>query len=309
MPGETKTCNGCHDTNGTNPTSHGRSGLTASVNGGAPSAGAPFPDTNPALPAEAGEPMATTLARISCAAGSTLSIGVNPVPCSQLLSPDVIYTPVWTTGATLPAGQVDAAVAYLYSDLNTPTPLAVPASCVPTWTAQCRSTIHYPLHVQPLWSFTRQIPANNGTVSDHTCTLCHNPVSAENSPQVPAGGIDLTSSISTVDLTVLTSYEELLFPHDEQTLTMGTLQDTLVPAPGPPTGPINPVTGLRTPVLVPVSLAAPMAAGSALDSGVFFGEFASNGSHYGWLTGAELRLISEWLDDGGQFYNDPFVAP
>ncbi len=31
--------------------------------------------------------------------------------------------------------------------------------------------------------------------------------------------------------------------------------------------------------------------------------------HTGFLTPGELRLISEWLDIGGQFYNDPFVAP
>ena len=31
--------------------------------------------------------------------------------------------------------------------------------------------------------------------------------------------------------------------------------------------------------------------------------------HTGYLTPAELRLISEWLDIGGQYYNDPFVAP
>jgi hypothetical protein len=107
----------------------------------------------------------------------------------------------------------------------------------------------------------------------------------------------------------LTSYEDLLFPHDEQTLNMGALQDTLVPAPGPPTGPVNPVTGLRTPVLVAVPLTAPIAAGSALDSAAFFSEFSGSGSHNGYLTPAELRLISEWVDDGGQFYNDPFVAP
>jgi len=27
------------------------------------------------------------------------------------------------------------------------------------------------------------------------------------------------------------------------------------------------------------------------------------------LTPAELRLISEWIDIGAQYYNDPFVAP
>ena len=27
------------------------------------------------------------------------------------------------------------------------------------------------------------------------------------------------------------------------------------------------------------------------------------------LTPAELRLISEWVDIGGQYYNDPFAVP
>jgi hypothetical protein len=32
-------------------------------------------------------------------------------------------------------------------------------------------------------------------------------------------------------------------------------------------------------------------------------------NHTGYLSPAELRLIVEWLDIGGQYYNDPFVAP
>jgi hypothetical protein len=92
---------------------------------------------------------------------------------------------------------------------------------------------------------------------------------------------------------------------------MGVLQDLLVPEPGPP----DPVTGLPTTIMVPVSLAAPMTAGSAAGSAAKFLS-AFDGSnhalvpdHTGYLTPAELRLISEWLDIGGQYYNDPFVAP
>src|ERR1700676_355610 len=60
MPGETKTCNGCHVAGSKTP-SHGRSGLTASVNPGATAAGAPFPDTLASLPAaNAGDTMADT---------------------------------------------------------------------------------------------------------------------------------------------------------------------------------------------------------------------------------------------------------
>ena len=33
------------------------------------------------------------------------------------------------------------------------------------------------------------------------------------------------------------------------------------------------------------------------------------GSHAGYLSLAELRLIAEWLDIGAQYYNDPFAAP
>jgi hypothetical protein len=64
MPGETKTCNGCHSTAA--GTSHGRSGLSTAVNTGATTTGSPFPNTNPQLFTNAGETMAQTLARISC---------------------------------------------------------------------------------------------------------------------------------------------------------------------------------------------------------------------------------------------------
>ena len=62
-PGETKTCNGCHTAGSTSTPSHGRSGLTASVNAGASAAGAVFPDTLASLPAaNAGDTMADTRA-------------------------------------------------------------------------------------------------------------------------------------------------------------------------------------------------------------------------------------------------------
>jgi hypothetical protein len=41
----------------------------------------------------------------------------------------------------------------------------------------------------------------------------------------------------------------------------------------------------------------------------FFTVFASGGSHAGRLSPAELRLVSEWLDLGAQYFNDPFAVP
>ena len=143
----------------------------------------------------------------------------------------------------------------------------------------------------------------NGTATNTTCVTCHSTInSAANTIQVPPGQLDLTGTASNIDTTVVNSYEDVVFPHDEQTLNMGVLQDLLVPDPGPP------------PTLVPVQLAAPMSAGSSVNSTAFLSMFDGTYhdpvlDHTGYLTPAELRLISEWLDIGGQFYNDPFVAP
>jgi hypothetical protein len=304
IPGETKTCNGCHVAGSKSTPSHGRSGLTASVNSGATAAGAPFPNTVPTLPAaNAGDTMADTRAWNTCHTGST--------DCSEVPSIDVVYTDVWTDPIVRPA---DAPLSYLYSNLTTlpPTtndPATKNGHCAP-WDPLCRSTVEYPLHIQAIWDFVRTKTVA-GVVTDHTCVLCHNPASAANAAEVPAGQLDLTGSASNVDTSVFTSYEELLFAHNEQTLNMGVLQDLLVPAPGPP----DPVTGLPTTIMVPVSLAPPMTAGSANGSVVkFFRMFDGTYQdpvldHTGFLTTAELRLIAEWLDIGAQYYNDPFVAP
>ena len=300
LPGETKSCNGCHSTQ--NMTSHGRAGLSTPVNSGAANA-AQFPGTNPTLQATTGETMAQTLGRTTCAKNTV-------APCSQLPSSDVLYTNIWTTGVTLPAGDVDSNISYTYggtTGLSTPAPTN--ANCA-NWTGQCRITIHYASaasavqpHIQAIWNFASRLSMVNGVSTNTTCITCHSSINAANNTiQVPPGQLDLTGAVSSVDTTVVNSYEDVVFPHDEQTLNMGVLQDLLVPDPGPP------------PTLVPVQLAAPMSAGSAVNSTAFLSMFDGTYhdpvlDHTGYLTPAELRLISEWLDIGGQFYNDPFVAP
>jgi Hydrazine synthase alpha subunit middle domain/WD40-like Beta Propeller Repeat len=313
VPGETKTCNGCHST--LNNTSHGRPGLTTAVNAGAPTTGSPFPNTNPAIAlTNAGATMAQTLSLSTCTANGTTPNGAT-TPCSQILSADVVYDGIWTVGTTPP--QPDKAFSYTYSGvagLGESPPIN--SNCVP-WSAQCRITIHYDmdpvkqLFMQSVWSLASRTNTVNGVaMTSTTCSVCHDPVNAMKMVQVPQGQLDLNGTASNVDTTVVTSYEQLLFAHNAQTLNMGVLQDLLVPAPGPP----DPVTGLPTTIMVPVSLAPPMAAGSAAGSTTFFRMF--DGSfhdpvldHTGYLSPAELRLIAEWLDIGAQFYNDPFVAP
>jgi len=298
IPGETKTCNGCHTEGSTSTPSHGRSGLTKSVWAGAAAAGTPFPDTVASLPAaNAGDTMAETRVWNTCQNGATTL-------CSQVPSIDVIYADVWTDEQT--AGRPPAtAFSYLYANLSTPSPAN--AHCA-VWDPLCRSTIHYPdatatggtksYNIQPIWNLPRQ-GLVNAVMTNITCVLCHNPVSAAPAAaqEVPAGQLDLTDSAFTLGTVIVTtSYDELLFAHDEQTLNMG---------------------GAPVPVMDPgpVLLAPPMKAGSANGSEAKFLRMFDGTyhdpvlDHTGFLTTAELRLISEWLDIGAQYYNDPFVAP
>ena len=263
--GETKTCNGCHTAGNPTTPSHGRSGLTTSAYAGAVTAGAPFPDTVAGLSvANVGDTMADTRAWNTCQSGSGTT-------CSEIASIDVKFTDVWTD--PIAAGRAaDAPFSYLYTDLSTPQPIN--AHCT-TWDALCRSTIHYPLVIQPIWKFARTVAG-----VDRTCTNCHNQVDAANMAiQVPSGQIDLTDAISNVDTTVVTSYEQLLFAHNEQTLNNGVLTDVMVVD--------------ATGALVPVSLASPMTAGSAIGSQLkFFSKFdgtdhGATVDHTGFLTQAE----------------------
>jgi hypothetical protein len=251
--------------------------------------------------------MAQTLARLTCGTNPAVTLTTG---CSQILSTDVIYNPIWTTGIALPNGEVDTAIALTYSGtngvggLNESPPTSTDGSCAP-WTAQCRITIHYAnaaLMSQPflqaIWNLASRT-SPSGAVA--TCTNCHNTLSTQSVVQVPAGQLDLTGGASQVDPTIVTSYEDVVFPHDEQTLNMGLLQNVLVPG----------ANGAQ----VPVQLAAVMTAGSANASEAsFFAKFDGTDhgvtvDHTGYLTIGELRLISEWLDIGAQYYNDPFVAP
>lgn len=275
MPGETRTCNGCHTANSVNSTtpSHGRSGLTASVYAGAPAGG--FPNTIPTYTVSAGELMAEVLANNTC---GTSANSLTAGSCSMVLSANVSYADMWTDPTVR---QPDASFAYLYADLTSPETAPTNANCAP-WSALCRITIHYLAHIQPIWNLPRQIldPTTGAVTSDHTCVLCHNTLNANNQLQVPAGQLDLTAGASSADPTVVTSYRQLLFPRNAQQIMMG----------------------------------PPMTAGSASASSTFLSIFDGTThdsvvDHTGYLTPAELRLISEWLDIGAQYYNDPFVAP
>ena len=60
-----------------------------------------------------------------------------------------------------------------------------------------------------------------------------------------------------------------------------------------------------------VPIPPPASIAGATVSGDFFSRFEDPNDqiHYGILSGAERRLIAEWLDIGAQYYNNPFDVP
>jgi hypothetical protein len=217
-------------------------------------------------------------------------------------SVNIVYQDVWTNPAVRTP---DASFSYSYNDPTITTNVPTSDLCTTTWSSICRITINYTEHIQPLWDKVRQVldPTTQAVLADHTCTRggCHNAKSSTGAAQAPGGQLNLTNTPSSDEPLQLTSYRQLLFTHDQQAVNMGALQDVLVP--GPP-GPKGQATTM------PVPVGPYLNAGSADGalSSQFLNRFAANSgsTHAGYLSAAELRIITEWLDIGAQYFNNPF---
>lgn len=295
-PGQLLECNGCHVAD--SGLSHGRRDAFASAWAGAPTAGVPFPNTEPSLfVGEVGETMAEVRVRLSCASDN----------CSSLQpSVDLVYADMWTDEAS--AGRAkDASFSLSYADLATPPPTTL--ACLQQWSPGCRIVINYETHIHPLWSTSRPVLDElgnpvvdaNGMPVTNDCVNCHSPVDAMGAVRVPAGQLDLADGLSPDEPDQFNAYRELLFADNEQQLNMGALQDVLVQVG------TDPETG--DPIFATVTVDPSMSAGGANASDRFFDRFEAGQSHDGYLTGTETRLIAEWLDVGAQYYNNPFDVP
>nr|WP_297350898.1 hypothetical protein [uncultured Caldimonas sp.] len=245
--------------------------------GGALNSGAVV-DTMPAAlrPAMAsahlsGETMASTRTRLD--------------PAVLNLLADMSYSDVWAD--TTQTG-ITARETILVRYTGNTNPADDLATAVPV-----NGVINYPEHIQPLW--TRDRGAN-------TCVNCH----------ADAAGLDLRGTVSGTGR--LVSYEELL------------IGDPRLDANGVP------ITTLRAGIpmlerdapLVNASSSSTNTAGIARKSRlteILFGEQLLAGqaardahpnppgtapNHATLLNAAEKRLLAEWMDLGGQYYNDPF---
>jgi hypothetical protein len=204
-----------------------------------------------------------------------------------------------------------------------PTPdrvVPITESCAANWTPLCRIVVNFPDHIQPLFDLDRSVVDEMGmVVSDTTCASCHNRFDADNELQVPAGQLELTGNPSPVNANFLTSYRELFFNDVELEIIDGALLPRLIPVFDNNGDPVFEVDeegelildeeGNPIQVTQQVNVISSMRTAGANSSGRFFAPFEQGGSHQDWLSPAELRMISEWLDVGGQYYNNPFDAP
>lgn len=322
-PEEERECTGCHTANSRAP--HGRRDAESpTVNLGAVG-GVPFPNTRitddfgtQEADPEFGESMAEYYARVK-----------GP----RTPSMDMLFTDEWTNPTFAePGNDIQLRYIDILAQTNTnprdanclpldPSPpvWTPPTGCIEadSWEFRCRTTIDYVTHIHPLWEADRRSCDELGNVlQDQTCTSCHSRGPA-NAVMIPAGQLELTGETSIDQNEYITSYAELLFDDNEQELVDNALTDVVIIE---ETGEfetdengelILDENGNPIPILNIFNVPVPpsMSTDGARASDRFFGIFDPDGSHAGYLSADELKLIAEWLDIGAQYYNNPFNAP
>lgn len=306
--GEVVRCTGCHDSQNVANTAltHGRNDSSA-------------PDSNPGTSGSGYfngvSPSAVTLT--GTRNGQSIAEAYSSLKQTpRKLSVNVTFTDEYASVA-LKMNPLD--YSYTTNDPAHPHRVPVPPTtdaCQANWTTGCRIVINYLEHIQPIWKKLRTVDANGNAIADATCTGCHAPVDANGVVQLPARQLDLTSAASDRDNDRVLSFSELFTPDTEQQLVGGAVIDRPDDITNNPDGSVT---------VKPHTVAPVMSSAGAKSSASFFGCFDNDPNtacgtdepnsphlisttHALWLTKSELRLISEWLDIGGQYYNDVVKA-
>ncbi len=340
--GEIRHCTGCHSSTSELP--HGRiDSQPTSVNNGASSivvgsgTGIGFPNTKTDrndYPSEFldGGSIGQTMAEIYDLQRPLANKGQA---ARELILADWQYTDEWAD--TVNGQTADPSLDYSYdaSWTSSPTTTNSQAPYVN------RLVINYVDHIQPIWERNRVMENNGAVVQDANgndatnCLACHRSNPDDNNAaetEIPSGQLDLGRHI---DDTYYRSYRELFFNDTERWLDagnnvtdrvrscsvdqddgMGGTVTVTIPDPTPPT---------VTPALRTAGANSSPAFFNCFEGGNNCGAFNQQAAaptnctedgtvvidpvlynHNGWLTDGELRLISEWLDIGAQYYNNPF---
>lgn len=266
-PGEVRSCDGCHSP---------RKG--AAINSGTIANSIPAAwAANMAQAHQTGFTMAQTRGNYWATTNNDTNPLDNPV---YTLQHDLVYSDPWPANPS----QARPSIKIDYSQLS---PAAPSLSTLPI-------VINYPDHIQPIWS------ASRGPGGANTCTNCHNANDAL---------LNLSATIAGTGRYV--SYENLMV--GPPLIQNG--QPVLVVRDG--------VQVIQTaPAMVSTSASESQTVGLARQSRlieILSGQTLMTSSaaqaqyptptapnHAGMLNASEMRLVTEWVDLGGKYYNDPF---
>ncbi len=211
-----------------------------------------------------------------------------------------IYTDYWTPLANTQNGTSitpQAPISITYSGLSA-SPVRGPASCATTWSAKdCAIVINFPDHIQPI--FTAK------------CASCH-------SGLTPAAGLDLSSTMSgefarTMGYQSLMVGPPLLDANGEPIITVNEDGEFMIAREVAPVTPAS-ARGSR---LIERLFEQPLLAGASSTTQRAFcragGTSCFNAATYqdhtaipSPLNASEKRIITEWIDIGGTYFNDPY---
>ncbi len=312
-PGEVMECKGCHTANSTAP--HGRYDAQAdSLNAGQP--------PGSAYPGAVGT-ITSPFANATMAEARVAAAGSDDDDIMEL-STDLLFSDVWTDpGVETPDPDISIRYADLPLGLTSPAnsscndPAATPAPR--GWNSRCRIVINYEQHIMPIWELDRgalPTPILASDMEPATCIRCHNPTAMLDDADVngdPPTQLNLFDTPADAQGIQRSSYRELFAADVPKEVVDGQLVDCTLQVPrvdenGDPVldGDGNQIIDTET---CPANVPAAMSGNGAYASSRFFAVFEGAGSHVGYLTPAELKLIAEWLDIGAQYYNNHFAAP
>jgi len=211
-----------------------------------------------------------------------------------------IYTDYWTPLANTQNGTSiapQAPISITYSGLST-SPVKGPASCATTWSAKdCAIVINFPDNIQPILTAK--------------CASCHSGITA-------AAGLDLSATMSgefarTMGYQSLMVGNVLLDASGQPIITVNEDGEFMIARELPPVTPGNARGGRLIERLFEQALLASAssttqrafcrAGGAACVNSATYQDHTAIASP---LTAAEKRIITEWIDIGGTYFNDPY---
>ena len=213
------------------------------------------------------------------------------------LAGNLSYTDFWTPAANAQNGTSltpQAPISITYSGLSA-SPVR-PASCATTWTKDCAIVINFPDHIQP--------------ILDAKCASCH-------SGLAPAAGLDLSATMSgefgrTMGYQSLMVGPPLLDANGEPIITINDEGEFMIARETPPVIP----GGARGSRLIERVFEQTLKADTTASQRAFCragGTDCVNGAIYqnhasipSPLNPSEKRIITEWIDIGGTYFNDPY---